>query len=326
MKLNVAIIGAGTIVPDFLLSSTFVEGIVPYTILGQENDRPVMEKLASQYNIQKIVVDYDVILKDPEVNIVYIALPNHLHYDYARRALESNKNVIIEKPFCSSLEQAQNLFDIADKNNVFLFEAMPNIHFPNFKMIKEKLQDIGDIKIVELNTSKYSRRYDDFKAGQILPAFDRKKDGGALMDMGVYNLHFLIGLFGKPTNVKYYPNMERDVDTSGIMIIEYPTFKCSAIAAKDCSAPNCIVIQGDRACIHSTSRTNLITDFNFQENEKNATSHNYNNREIHERLAYEIEQFYNAIIKKDVEIYSELKSQTLNVMGILEQIRCEMYE
>ncbi len=84
---------------------------------------------------------------------------------------------------------------------------MPNIHFPNFKEIKQRLPELGDIKIVELNVSKYSRRYDDFKNGVILPAFDPKKGGGSLMDMGVHNIHFIVGLFGKPEHVEYYPNL-----------------------------------------------------------------------------------------------------------------------
>lgn len=73
---------------------------------------------------------------------------------------------------------------------------------------------MGDVKIVQLNYSQYSSRYEAFKQGQIAPVFDPKKAGGALMDLNVYNIHFVAGLFGEPKAVHYYPNMKKGVDTS----------------------------------------------------------------------------------------------------------------
>lgn len=321
MSLNVAILGAGTIAPDFLLSSTFVEGMVPYAIFGQERDIPVMEKLSAQYGLAHIYTDLEELLQDKEVDVVYVALPNSLHYAFAKNALEHGKNVIVEKPFCSTTEQAEELYALAETNHKYVFEAIPNIHFPNFKHIKETLPLLGDIKIVELNVSKYSRRYDAFKAGEILPAFDPKKGGGSLMDMGVYNLHFIVGLFGEPKAAHYFPNMERGIDTSGIMILEYPTFKVCAIAAKDCSAPSCINIQGDKGYIHSDSTTHLMKGVTVKLNDCDAVSTDENLREPHERLAYEIAEFKHVIESNDHARYQELKAQSLGVMKLLTALK-----
>ena len=324
-RINVAILGAGTIAPDFLLSSTFVDDVVPYCIFGQEADLPVMEKLKEEYSLEKIYTNYDELLNDDHVDVVYVALPNSLHYGFAKKAMEKGKHVIVEKPFCSSEKEAEELFEIAEENDRFLFEAIPNIHFPNYKEIRNMIDKIGDIKIVELNVSKYSRRYDDFKTGVILPAFDPKKGGGSLMDMGVYNIHFLVGLFGKPDKVEYYPNIERNIDTSGILFLKYPSFCVSAIAAKDCSAPSCINIQGDKGYIHSDSTTHLLQGFEIKTNEGERQHFDLNERAPHERLAYEIEEFADIIRNTQTAEYVKLKKQTLNVMNVIDQAKERVY-
>ena len=102
-----------------------------------------------------------------------------------------------------------------------IFEAM-NLHYtPAFLSLKEDLNKLGDIKIVSFNYSQYSSRYNAFKGGTILPAFDYHKAGGALMDLNVYNIHALIDLFGKPVYHKYMANIEKNIDTSGIMIFDF---------------------------------------------------------------------------------------------------------
>lgn len=324
-KIKVAILGAGTIVPDFLLSSTFVGNVEPYCIFGMDSDMEIMEKLSKEYGLKKIYTDYDELLKDEAVEAVYVALPNNLHFSFAKKALEAKKNVFIEKPFVSSKEQANELFALAEENDVFVFEAIPNIHFPNFKEIRKNLDKLGDIKIAELNVSKYSRRYDDFKNGVILPAFDPKKDGGSLMDMGVYNIHFLVGLFGQPDCVTYFPNIEKNIDTSGILVLKYPTFTASAIAAKDCSAPSCINVQGDKGYIHSDSTSHIMKGFEIKLNESDKEGYDFNQREPHERLAYEIEDFGNIILENNRDTYNELKKQSLIVMDVIQKAKEAIY-
>ena len=84
------------------------------------------------------------------------------------------------------------------------------------------------------------------------------------------SIHFVTGLFGEPTGVHYFPNIEQGVDTSGILILEYPSFKCACIAAKDCAAPLSVNIQGDKGCIFSHSNTSRFPEFSYQENGKEA--------------------------------------------------------
>ena len=82
------------------------------------------------------------------------------------------------------------------------------------------------------------------------PVFDPACCGGALMDLNLYNVHFVVGLFGEPMSVSYHPNLYRNgIDTSGILLLEYPDFLCQCTGAKDCAAPGSVQLVGDKGRI-----------------------------------------------------------------------------
>lgn len=170
------------------------------------------------------------------------------------------------KPFTSNVNELDELIALAKQQNCLLFEAITNQYLPTFKEIKEKISEIGKISIISSNYSQYSSRYNAFKRGEILPAFDVNKSGGALMDLNVYNIHFVVGLFGAPNKVEYFANIEKGIDTSGVAILEYPTFKAICIGAKDCGAPIISTIQGDQGCVKIDGPTSVLTDVQILRN------------------------------------------------------------
>lgn len=286
MKLG--IIGAGMIVNDFLTITSNLKDLELEAIFGRKNNEKTMKELKNKYNIKNIFFNYNELL-DSDVDTVYIALPNNLHFEFSKMALETNKNVIVEKPMTSNYEEALSLSNLARKKNLFIFEAITNQYLPNYKKIKELLPSLGKIKIVQCNYSQYSRRYDSFKAGSVLPAFDPNFSGGALMDLNIYNLHYVIGLFGKPKNVEYYPNMEKGIDTSGILMLDYENFKCVCIGAKDCKAPIANNIQGDKGCIYQDTPANVCEKFQLLMNDgtsKLINENNYEHRMINEFIEF----------------------------------------
>lgn len=167
-------------------------------------------------------------MSDPDVDTVYVAVPNFLHYQVAKAALEHGKNVICEKPFVDSTNEAKKLKQLADEKNLIIVEAITNIYLENFKRIQREIENIAPIHIVSLNYTQYSSRYDDFLKGKIAPVFDPAKDGGTLMDLNIYNIHLVSALFGLPDKVKYYANMQKGVDTSGILHLSYPDKQAAA--------------------------------------------------------------------------------------------------
>ena len=183
---------------------------------------------------------FDELLANSDVNTVYLAVPNFLHFPFAKQALEAGRHVIVEKPMCSNVREAEELARLARGRDLMILEAISTLYLPNYARIRELLPRIGAIKIASMNFSQYSSRYDRFRAGEVLPAFDPAKSGGALMDLGLYNLHYLIGLFGAPERVSYLANVERGIDTSGVTTLDYGAFKAVSVAAKDCAAPSIV--------------------------------------------------------------------------------------
>lgn len=319
--MKVGIVGAGLIVPEFLMAVNEIDDFTITGISGLESDLSTMKELANKYNIQNIYTDYQQLLNS-DIEIVYVAVPNHLHYIFAKEAIEANKHIILEKPFASNYQQAKELIDLAHEKNVILFEAISNQFLPNYKKTKELLHLLGDVKIVQLNYSQYSRRYDLFKSGTTLPVFDPKKSGGALMDLNVYNIHFVLGLFGKPNHIHYTANIEKGIDTSGILTMDYNGFKCVLVAAKDCQSPVTINIQGDKGYIHSDVPSNIYHEFTFSTNQ--GTSKVYKlNGEKH-RLFYEFDYFKQLVISKNYLKAKELNEKSLAVMEILDKARNEV--
>ena len=180
--------------------------------------------------------------------------PNSLHFEQAKAALLAGKHVLCEKPIVPTLAQLDELLGLAEERHLHLLEAITTIDHPNYGLAKLFAKEIGDIKTVSCTFCQYSSRYDALLSGQVPPVFDPACCGGALMDLNLYNVHFVVGLFGEPMLVSYHPNLYRNgIDTSGILLLEYPDFICQCTGAKDCAAPGSVQLIGD--CLLYTSQS-----------------------------------------------------------------------
>lgn len=315
MKLG--ILGSGMIVQDFLSMAQGLNEFDLEAILCTQRSIEKASALAKQYHIKNVFTDYNNLLQS-DIDTIYVALPNHLHFQYAKKALEAEKNVIVEKPFTVTFEQALELSTLAKEKQLFLFEAITTLYLPNYKKVKELLPSIGDVKIVSCNFSQYSSRYDRFKNGEILPAFDPNCAGGALMDLNIYNLHFLIGLFGKPKDVKYYPNIANGIDTSGIVMLSYSDFQAVLIGAKDCKAPLMNTIQGEKGCILINSQTSMCTNVRLLMND-NTEAVFTENADAH-RMYYEFKSMLDIMQNGDLNQCYAILDHTLSVYEVLNQV------
>ena len=314
MKLG--IIGSGMIVKDFLSFTHDLPEIKLEAIAARNIEN--LKELQSKYNIKDIYTDIELCLENKEVDTIYVAVPNNLHYEVAKKALEAGKNVICEKPFTLKYDEAVELFEIAEAKELILIEAITNQYQKNYLNIKDNLHNIGDIRLAECNFSQLSSRYEAFKNGVIAPVFDKSKGGGVLGDLNIYNIHFVVGLFGKPNNVHYAPNIVNDVDTSGILLLEYDNFKVVCIAAKDTFNNSYVNIQGDQGIIKVVGPTNEVPNYSIQTKDKLIEENN----NVHEhRMFAEFKKFVEVIDNKDFKFMNDQKEHTLNVMYIYEKAK-----
>lgn len=315
MKLG--IVGNGMIVKTVLheLEKTDIESTALWC-RSEERGKPVAEA----FNIKKVYTDYDAFLKDESFDTVYIGLTNNAHYEYAKKALLAHKHVIVEKPFTSTYSEARDLFRTAVENNVFLFEAMLTRYSANYEAISSHLDEIGELRLVRSTYCQYSSRYDAYLRKEVKPAFDPELSGGALMDINVYNISFVTGLFGAPMNAYYMANIGfNGIDTSGVLTMDYGSFKAVCTGAKDCSGKNGIMIQGTKGWIEVPDRPCFIA---------NVTLHKYEDNsdiliDVAKESPYEVEfeRIAEVIEKKDVATMYNWLNNSLQTMLVMENAR-----
>ena len=307
MKLG--IIGSGMIVKEFLPSLVKLEDLEILGIQGTKSGIEKVEEICKKYNIPNFTDNFDE-LCNFGIDTVYIAVPNFLHFEFCKKALEKGINVIVEKPITTNYREAKELEKLAKEKKLFLFEAITTLYFENYKKIKEWISKIGDIKLVQSQYSQYSSRYDAFKRGKILPVFDPQKAGGALMDLGLYNLHYVLGLFGKPENVKYYANIERNIDTSGVLMMEYENFNAMCVCAKDSEGERIGVIQGSEGKIVSEEAPGLVGKVTLKLYD--GTTESFDDGFSKDRVVPEFTQFIRAVKENDLEFcYRQLEKSLL---------------
>jgi len=319
--INIAILGTGKIIPEAVGAIQASGKFNIVNIWARQHSLAKAAALAEEFHIQHFTTDLDEILTDKSIEFVYIGLVNSVHFDFAKKCLDAGKNVILEKPFTSTSAQAQQLIDLALSKKIYLFEAITTLHQPNFFKIRELLPKIGDIKLVICNFSQYSSRYDAYKKDLIVAlAFDPKCDGGALMDINIYNLNFVVGLFGLPKKISYQKNLGwNGVDTSGVVSLAYDNFLAQCIAAKDSASPSFMSIQGDGGYILAHGTPNELNSFELAvrgEEIKTFALNNSNHRMINEFV-----DFAKIFEQKNYDAVENYLKISLNVMKVAEQCK-----
>ena len=315
--MKLALLGTGMIVTEVLPVIQEIDGIELVAILSTPRSIEKARSLAVKYGLPQATSNYEDILRNPQVDTVYVGTPNHTHYDYAKRALLAGKHVICEKPFTLWAAELEELASMAAERNLFLLEAITNQYLGNFHFIKENLEKLGEIKIVSCNYSQYSSRYDAFKRGEIAPAFNPEMGGGALRDLNIYNIHLVVGLFGQPKSVQYLANIERGIDTSGILVMDYGHFKCVCIGAKDCGAEIKSTIQGDKGSISVLGSTGGMPAISLNLNGQEGQDLDMN-RPFH-RMHDEFVAFEAMISSQDYARAQEALAHSRAVMQVLDQ-------
>lgn len=184
------------------------------------------ENFANKNGFEESFDNLDDFFRQGKFNTVYIASPNSLHFEQAKKALEAGKHVIVEKPAFENQKQMESILELLNAHpELRYFEAARNIHTPNFHAIEAQLAKMPTIQGATFTYMKYSSRYDNVLAGEDPNVFSLKFAGGALQDLGVYTVYDSVTLFGVPEDVAYYPQLIRTrVDGKGTAILSYDQY------------------------------------------------------------------------------------------------------
>lgn len=314
MKLGV--IGTGAITRSMLTEYRNCSKFEIYAICSRREESG--RAMAEEFSIPNVYTSLTDMLSDPQVEIVYVATPNSIHYSQTRAALLAGKHVICEKPFTPTVAEARELIALAKEKHLLLYEAITLAHHPHYRFIRENLPKLGKLKLISATFCQFSSRYPALLAGNPSPVLNHAFAGGALMDINLYNIHFIVGLFGAPRSVRYFANRhESGVDTSGILMLEYEDFLCQCTAAKDSAARNGVQIIGVDGSMEITpSSSNLQTVELSLRGQDKLTVHLPENPWYHE-----VQDLGRLVEAADYDHCYNSLNTTIDVVSVLEQAR-----
>ncbi len=316
-ELCLGTIGSGSIVHTILDQVNVTDGIRLTAVYSRMEEKG--KQLAAEYGAGRVYTDLDAFLADEEINTVYIASPNLLHYEQTRKALLAGKHVICEKPFCTKVDQARELTALAKEKRLFLADAVPTAYLPNLEVLKRELPKVGKVRLVLGNYSQYSSRYDLVLQGEVPNVFNPEYGGGCLMDINFYNVYLNAALFGKPLSSVYYPNRRGELaDTSGVLIMQYDGFVSSSAGAKDTWGVNYFQIEGEKGHIYIRDGSNGLAEIRVVTKDSEET---FDQQDNPEWRFYEVQKLTECMLAGDYEaVYGRLDVM-IHVIEILEEAR-----
>lgn len=280
-----------------------------------------MEKglvFAQDYGVE-VISDWDVILNHPDIDVLYIASPNDVHFSQCMATLSAHKHVICEKPFVSNLREFKEIMGLVYQTKHFCFDAMTTMHLPNLQVIKNALHEIEPIKLMTSAMVQYSSRYDELRQGNVSNIFSPDHSGGALMDLGVYPLGLSIALFGKPESLHYACNQHANgIDLSGILTLKYVDKVVVNVFGKDSHGQNFTYISGEKGSIvipEQASRLVSVQLINSQ------ATKNLGLEQAKNPMVHEIQAFAKLLKNNDWQTYETHVKITEILMTCLDEIR-----
>lgn len=307
-ELRCGLWGGGRMTALMIESLKEVEGIEAFGVCSRSLSK------AQSFGLPQAYDDAATMLADPQIDLVYIALPNHLHAQAAKAALTARKHIVLEKPFTQSLEEAEALYALAAKQDCMLFEAIASLHMPGFVHFFEALAKIGRLRSVTGRFTQRSSRYDDYLAGKLSAAFDPKAGGGCLGDLNIYLIHCVVGLLGRPEAASYLPQKgPNGIDVAGLVRLRYGDVEASLYASKACDGPNELLFIGDQGVVQSLGRAHLFESFATEALGTKKAEALPDGPSVYR---HEWQCFADCIRSKDQALHAALAAHSLQVMEI----------
>ncbi|UJH91514.1 Gfo/Idh/MocA family oxidoreductase [Antarcticibacterium sp. 1MA-6-2] len=189
------ILGPGNIAHKFVSDLATVEDAELFAVASRSKIKA--EEFAATHKIAHSYGSYEAMLKNEELDVVYIATPHVFHYEHTLLCLKHSKAVLCEKPFAMNLEQVKEMISVAKEKNVFLMEALWTYFLPHYKYLLKIVKEETFGKIKEFKA--------DFGfAAQYLPKkrlYNKSLGGGSLLDIGIYPVFAALSLLGRPDEI-----------------------------------------------------------------------------------------------------------------------------
>lgn len=318
MKVRFAIIGTSKITEQFLKGALQVDDFKLQAIYSRNIEKA--KEFGSTYGAVEFYDDIYEMTKSPNIDAVYIASPNALHYSQGIICMNNKKHVLIEKALASNKNEVKEMIETAKRNNVLLMEAMKTTQLPNFKVLMDNIHKIGKVRRYFASFCQYSSRYDKFKAGIIENAFKRELSNGSLMDIGVYCIYPMVALFGMPKEIKGNGIMlSTGVDGEGSAIFKYDDMIGEIQYSKISNSYIPSEIQGEEGSI-IINKINSFSEMTIRYRDGSEEKIEIPQKDSDD-MYYEVKEFIKLIQNNQRESKINSHNNSYNTMKIMDEIR-----
>lgn len=220
------LLGTGTIARKFAEGLRHVEG-AELVAVGSRSSQAA-EAFAAAFGVPHQYASYDDLAADPEIDVVYIATPHPFHRENSLQCLQAGKAVLCEKPFAVNAQEAAAVINLARERRLFLMEAMWTRFLPLFVKLRELLAlgVLGELRLLQVD---FGFRAGFNPQGRL---FNPQLAGGALLDVGVYNLSLASLLWGRPERIHSAAHLgETGVDEQSAVLLSYAQGRLATLSS-----------------------------------------------------------------------------------------------
>lgn len=221
--MKIAILACGNIAQTMAKTLKGMAGVTMYAVGARSLEKA--EAFAKEFGFEKAYGSYEELVKDPEIDLIYVASPHSHHYEHMKLCIENGKNVLCEKALTMNRKQAEEIFALAKEKKVLVTEAMWVRYLPMAKTLRDVLDSgiIGDINVVTANL------YYNIDMNQRI--VDPALAGGALLDVGVYTLTFAALVMGEDyeTMTTSCVKFDTGVDQQSCVVLTYEGGKMAVL-------------------------------------------------------------------------------------------------
>lgn len=224
------------------------EGAVAAAVYSRKEETG--KAFAEKHGIDRVFTDFEEFIHWDGIDVVYIASPNFAHCRQAVAAMNSGKHVLCEKAIATNSGEFEKMREAARNNQVILMEAMRPVHDPSCRILMDAMSAIGPVRRACIEYCQYSSRYDKFKEGVILNAFNPEYSNAAIMDIGVYCIHYCVRLFGMPDRIHAESSfLHNGMEGCGILLMNYGQMQVEIVYSKITESAFPSVIQGENGTL-----------------------------------------------------------------------------
>jgi len=226
-RLRIGVLGAANIARMFCTSVAPSSAVVVSAVASRTKDKA--ETFARELRIPRALGSYEEMLKDPDLDAIYIPLPNSMHAEWAIRAAEAGKHVLCEKPMAMTAAETKSMFEAARRNKVILREGYPYMAQPQTATLRRWLKE-GAIGKVRLIRSSFGVYFDDPTNIRLSPTLG----GGALFDAGSYAVS-LVRLVANERPTRVHAAAERAANGVDMTTVATLAFQSGLLAQVSCT-------------------------------------------------------------------------------------------